>query len=47
VYGVTAYLLAQNQIIGDNDVMDATSLPQVKMPNVSGFTSPDPRPDVP
>lgn len=47
VYAVTAYLLAQNQIIGDNDVMNAMSLPTVKMPNASGFTSPDPRPDVP
>jgi len=26
--------------------MDATSLPQVVMPNHAGFTSPDPRPDV-
>lgn len=47
VYAVTAYLLAQNQIITEDDLMDATSLPQVKMPNASGFTSPDPRPDVP
>lgn len=47
VYALTAYLLAQNQIIGDTDVMDATSLPQVVMPNAAGFASPDPRPDVP
>lgn len=47
VYAVTAYLLAQNQIIGEDDVMNATSLPEVNMPNVNGFTSPDPRPDVP
>jgi cytochrome c len=47
VYALTAYLLAQNQVIGANDRMDAQSLPQVKMPNQAAFTSPDPRPDVP
>jgi S-disulfanyl-L-cysteine oxidoreductase SoxD len=47
VYAVTAYLLAQNQIIDENEELNATSLPQVKMPNSNGFTSPDPRPDVP
>jgi cytochrome c len=47
VYAVTAYLLAQNQIIGENEEMNATSLAAVKMPNANGFTSPDPRPDVP
>ena len=35
------------QLIGEGDVLDARSLPQVKMPNVANFTSPDPRPDVP
>ena len=47
VYALTAYLLAQNQIIGDTDVMNASTLATVKMPNANGFTSPDPRPDVP
>jgi S-disulfanyl-L-cysteine oxidoreductase SoxD len=47
VYALTAYLLAQNQVIGANDRMDAQSLPQVKMPNQQAFTAPDPRPDVP
>ncbi len=47
VYALTAYLLAQNQIIGDADLMNAQSLPRVKMPNAGGFESPDPRPDVP
>lgn len=47
VYGLTAFLLAQNQIIGDNDTMNAQTLPKVKMPNADGFDSPDPRPDVP
>jgi cytochrome c len=47
VYAVTAYLLAQNGIIGGNERMDARSLPRVNMPNQPSFTSPDPRPDVP
>jgi len=46
VYDVTAYLLYLNGIIGENDVMDALSLPNVKMPNRNGFV-PDPRPDIP
>jgi cytochrome c len=39
VYAVTAYLLNLNGVIGADDVMDATSLPRVKMPNRDGFTS--------
>jgi hypothetical protein len=45
VYAVTAYLLHLNGIIGEQDVMDATTLPLVKMPNRDGFVT-DPRPDV-
>jgi cytochrome c len=45
VYAVTAYLLYLNGIIGEHDVLDARTLPQVKMPNRDGFV-PDPRPDV-
>jgi cytochrome c5 len=37
VYAVTAYLLAANKIIGENDAMDAQSLPKVKMPNRDNF----------
>ena len=37
VYAVTAYLLYLNGIIGANDVMNAQTLPQVKMPNRDGF----------
>jgi S-disulfanyl-L-cysteine oxidoreductase SoxD len=37
VYAVSAYVLRMNNIIGDNDVMDAKTLPQVKMPNRDGF----------
>ena len=45
VYAVTAYLLHLNGIIGEQDVMDAQTRPQVKRPNRDGFV-PDPRPDV-
>src|SRR5688572_20752187 len=45
VYAVSAYLLHRNGIIGEQDVMDAQTLPQVQMPNRDGFV-PDPRPDV-
>src|SRR5262245_30054685 len=37
VYAVTAYLLYLDGIIGENEVMDARTLPQVKMPNRDGF----------
>jgi len=37
VYALTAYILSLNKLIGENDVMDAKSLPQVKMPNRDGF----------
>ena len=33
----TAYILALNKLIGDNDVMNAKTLPKVKMPNRDGF----------
>ena len=39
VYAVTAYLLHQNGIVGADAVMDARTLPQVKMPNRDSFTS--------
>ena len=38
VYALTAYILAQNKLIGDNEVMNAQTLPKVKMPNRDGFT---------
>ena len=46
VYAVTAYILFLNGIIPENAVMDAHSLPKVRMPNRDGFVR-DPRPDVP
>jgi cytochrome c len=46
VYSIVAWLLYRNGIIADDTVMDARSLPAVRMPNRDGFI-PDPRPDVP
>ena len=37
VYSLTAYILSLNKIIGENDVLDAQSLPKVKMPNRDNF----------
>jgi len=45
VYAVAAYVLFLNDIIGETQVLNATSLPLIKMPNRDGFVS-DPRPDV-
>ena len=45
VYSLTAFLLYRNGIIKETEVMDAKSLPKVKMPNRNGFVA-DPRPDV-
>ena len=42
VYSLTAYILSLNKLIGDNDVMDAKTLPQVKMPNRDNFIMPYP-----
>jgi S-disulfanyl-L-cysteine oxidoreductase SoxD len=46
VYALCAYLLYLNDIVPEDAVMDAQTLPKVVMPNHAGFTSPDPRPDV-
>jgi mono/diheme cytochrome c family protein len=37
VYAVVAYLLWQNGVIGENDAIDAKTLPAVRMPNRDGF----------
>ena len=42
VYALTAYILSLNKLIGENDAMDAKSLPQVKMPNRDNFIIPYP-----
>ena len=45
VYAVTAYILNINGVIPEDGVMDAKTLPKVRMPNRDGFVA-DPRPDV-
>ena len=40
VYALTAFLLYKNDIVKETDVMDAKSLPAVKMPNRDGFIPP-------
>ena len=45
VYALTAFILAEANIIDQDQVMDASTLPEVEMPNRAGFI-PDPRPDV-
>jgi hypothetical protein len=37
LFAVTAYILARNHIIGNNAVMNAQTLPKVRMPNRNGF----------
>src|SRR5713226_2667259 len=37
VYALTAYILSLNKLIGENDVMNAQTLPKVRMPNREGF----------
>lgn len=37
VYALTAYILAENKLIGVNDAMNAETLPKVKMPNRDNF----------
>ena len=42
VYALTAYILALNKLVGENDVIDAKTLPQVKMPNRDNYILPYP-----
>ena len=44
IYAVSAYLLAENKVIGDADEMTETTLPKVKMPNRAGFEWIDAKP---
>ncbi len=44
VYAVTAYLLSIDAIVPADAVLDAKSLPRVKMPNRDGFVSWWPKP---
>ncbi len=36
-YKLTAYVLFLNKLVGENDVIDAKSLPKVRMPNKDNF----------
>jgi cytochrome c len=40
IYGLTAFLLQKNGIIQEDDVMNAKSLPQVRMPGRDAYTPP-------
>jgi S-disulfanyl-L-cysteine oxidoreductase SoxD len=42
LYALSAYILSLNQIIGENDEMNAQTLPKVKMPNADNFIIWDP-----
>jgi len=44
VYAVVAFVLHLNGIVGEADVMNAKTLPTIRMPNREGFV-PDRRPD--
>ena len=46
VYAVSAYVLHMNSIVPEDAILDAQTLPRVKMPNRDGFIQEDPRPDV-
>ena len=37
VYSLTAYILAMNKLIGEQDEINAQTLPKVRMPNRDGF----------
>jgi len=45
VYSAVAYILYMNGIVGEKDLLNARTLPKIRMPNRDGFVS-DPRPDV-
>ena len=48
VYALTAFLLYKNDVIPEDEVLDAQSLPQVEMPNREGFAPlPDWKPERP
>ena len=47
VYALTAYLLFLNGIIGEDKVMDAATLPAVRMPNRGNFILAYPPPETP
>lgn len=42
VYALTAYILYKNNVIKEDEVLNAETLPKVKMPNRDGFGLPPP-----
>jgi|TARA_B110000967_G_scaffold191708_1_gene217652 hypothetical protein len=46
VYSVSAYVLFMNDILEEDETLDALRLAAIKMPNRNGFILPDPRPDI-
>jgi cytochrome c len=47
VYALTAFILAKNGVIGEDEVLDQNTLPKVKMPNANGYAIPDWKPGQP
>ncbi|MCG8419970.1 MAG: c-type cytochrome [Proteobacteria bacterium] len=45
IYSLTGYVLFLNEIVGEDEVMNSTSVAAVKMPNRNGFITADSRPD--
>ena len=41
VYAITAFLLYKNEVIPEDQVLNAQNLPQIKMPNRDGYVLPD------
>jgi hypothetical protein len=46
-YAIVAFILYLNDLIKEDEVLDAKKLVAIRMPNRDGFISPDPRPDMP
>jgi S-disulfanyl-L-cysteine oxidoreductase SoxD len=47
VYALTAFLLYKNGVIQEDDVLDAQTLPRIKMPNADGYALPEWKPGMP
>jgi len=47
VYALTAFILYKNGVIGEDDLLDQQTLPQVKMPNRDGYAIPEWKPGMP
>ena len=45
VYAAVAYVLFLNDLVGEDERIDAAALPRIEMPNRDGFVA-DPRPDI-